>query len=178
MRLTMVVVALVLMTGCTASGRTKADSPAAENPSTAESPSGQVTDSGPSRPSAVAGEACDGTPALTSAGFLEVHGISQDAELWGLLFAEVPFERGQEVKIVWRMTGAGPFKASASLPSGERAEPVWLEDHGGSNWQRPGYEWGTGWVFPKAGCWKVELSRTRGSGHVWLRVVNGPAHGR
>jgi hypothetical protein len=136
-----------------------------------------VTDGGPARRSAVAGKACDGTPALTSGEFLEVRGISQDAELWGLLFAKVPFERGQEIKIVWRMTGEGPLKASASLPSGERAELVWLEDHGGSNWQRPGYEWGTGWVFPKAGCWKVELSRTHGSGHVWLKV-GGPARGR
>jgi len=108
---------------------------------------------------------------LTSAnGFLEVRGVSRDAEVWGLLFMEAPFARGREVKIVWRMTGEGPLRVSAVLPGGKRTQPIWLEDHGGSTWQRPGYEWGTGWKFPKAGCWKIELTRTRGSGHVWLRV--------
>ncbi|MDA0637089.1 hypothetical protein OUY22_27110 [Nonomuraea sp. MCN248] len=104
-------------------------------------------------------------------GFREVRGTSRDAELWGLPFAEAPFEAGAEVKIVWRMTGDGPLKVSATGPGGKRAKLVWMEEHGGSNWRRPGHEWGTGWVFPTPGCWKVELSRTRGSGHVWLRVA-------
>lgn len=123
------------------------------------------------------GETCDGTPVLTSAGLAEVRGISQDAESWGLLFAEVPFERGQEVKIVWRMTGEGPLKASASLPSGERASWCGWKITAGRTGSAPATSGGTGWVFPKAGCWKVELSRTRGSGHVWLKV-GGPARGR
>ncbi|MEU4571629.1 hypothetical protein ACBI99_41795 [Nonomuraea sp. ATR24] len=105
----------------------------------------------------------------SEAGFPEVKGAGRGAELWGLLFAEVPFEAGAEVKIVWRMTGEGPLRAAASL-DGRRARLVWLEEHSGSSWRRPGREWGTGWVFPEPGCWKVELSRTRGSGYVWLDV--------
>ncbi|MET8990283.1 hypothetical protein ABZW49_32940 [Nonomuraea wenchangensis] len=105
-------------------------------------------------------------------GFPEVRGTGEGVELWGLLFGEVPVRRGVEVKIVWRMTGEGPLrKVEATLPDGARARLAWgPEEHGGSNWQRPGQEWGTGFVFPKRGCWKVELTRDRGKGHVWLRV--------
>jgi hypothetical protein len=57
------------------------------------------------------------------------------------------------------------------LPDGTRAKP-WFgpEEHGGSTWRRPGEEWGTGFVFPKAGCYRVEVTRTRGSGYLWLPV--------
>lgn len=30
------------------------------------------------------------------------------------LFARVPFKRGKEVKIVWRMTGSRPLKVTAT----------------------------------------------------------------
>ncbi|MGA5757248.1 hypothetical protein [Nonomuraea bangladeshensis] len=105
-------------------------------------------------------------------GFPEVRGTGEGAELWGLLFGEVPLRRGAEVKIVWRMTGDGPLrKVEATLPDGTRARLAWgPEEHGGSNWRRPGQEWGTGFVFPERGCWKVELTRDHGKGHVWLRV--------
>jgi hypothetical protein len=116
--------------------------------------------------------ACHGTSVVTQGdGFPEVRGVSRDAEVWGLLFAPVPFQRGKEVKIVWRMTGEGPLKVTAVLADGTRAKPTFgPEQHGGSTWHRPGEEWGTGFVFPKAGCYRVDLTRTRGSGHLWLRV--------
>ncbi|TDE58215.1 hypothetical protein E1295_06340 [Nonomuraea mesophila] len=106
-------------------------------------------------------------------GFPEVRGTARDAELWGLLFVgETPLRHGDEVKIVWRMTGEGPLRVAASLPDGTAATLAWgPEEHDGSSWRRPGQEWGTGFVFPEPGCWKVELTRTRGSGHVLLEVV-------
>lgn len=115
---------------------------------------------------------CHGTPVISQGdGFPEARGVSRDAEVWGLLFAPVPFERGKEVKIVWRMTGEGPLKVTAALPDGTRAKPTFgPEQHEGSSWRRPGEEWGTGFVFPKAGCYRVNLTRTRGSGHLWLPV--------
>ncbi|MFC5834027.1 hypothetical protein [Nonomuraea insulae] len=89
-----------------------------------------------------------------------------------MLFVEAPpLKRGAQIKIVWRMTGEGPLHVKATLPDGTAAKRAWgPEEHGGSSWQKPGQEWGTGLVFPKPGCWKVELTRTRGSGHVWLPV--------
>jgi hypothetical protein len=154
--------ALVLLAaGCATAGDRTTTAP---TPAPAADPPSALA-SGP------AGKTCGGTAMfVSSTGFREVRGESVDAELWGLLFAEVPFEAGAEVKIVWRMTGEGPLRAVASRADGREAELVWLEDHGGSSWRRPGHEWGTGWVFPEAGCWKVELTRTRGSGQVWLDV--------
>ncbi|TDD24903.1 hypothetical protein [Nonomuraea diastatica] len=115
---------------------------------------------------------CADAVAPAGGGFPEVQGTARDAELWGLLFVkETPLHHGDEIKIVWRMTGEGPLHVRATLPDGAAATLVWgPEEHSGSSWRRPGQEWGTGFVFPKPGCWKVELTRTRGSGHVWLPV--------
>ncbi|MEU1384712.1 MULTISPECIES: hypothetical protein [unclassified Nonomuraea] len=99
--------------------------------------------------------------------------MSADAEVWGLLFVSgLPLHRKETTKIVWRMTGEGPLTVRASLPDGTAARLAWgPEEHGGSSWHRPGDEWGTGLVFPKPGCWKIELSRTHGKGHLWLPVA-------
>ncbi|GIH25003.1 hypothetical protein Aph01nite_33130 [Acrocarpospora phusangensis] len=102
----------------------------------------------------------------------EVQGVARGVELWALLFAPSPFPAGKEVKIVWRMTGSGPLTVAATLPDGTAAQLKWgPEEHGDSNWERPGEEWGTGFVFPKAGCWKFHLTRTAGDGDVWLPVA-------
>ena len=140
-----------------------AGTPGATGAPGAESPVPVVT---------VDGAGCRGSAVSQGDGFPEVRGTGEGVELWGLLFGEVPLRRGVEIKIVWRMTGEGPLrKVEATLPDGARARLAWgPEEHGGSNWRRPGQEWGTGFVFPERGCWKVELTRDRGKGHVWLRV--------
>ncbi len=88
-----------------------------------------------------------------TAGIPERQGAGDGATLWALLFLKEPvLTAGTEVKVVWRMTGSGRFAISATGPDGATIEPVWGPDaHGGSNWGRPGEEWGTGWVFPHAG---------------------------
>jgi hypothetical protein len=102
----------------------------------------------------------------------ELRGVARGADLWALAFAPLPFARGKEIKIVWRMTGSGPLEISAILPDGTRAKRTFgPEEHSGSSWHRPGQEWGTGFVFPKAGCWRLHLARTTGAGDVWLPVV-------
>jgi hypothetical protein len=86
-----------------------------------------------------------------------------------LPFAPVPLPVGKEVKIVWRMTGSGPLRITATRSDGMSARRTFgPEEHTGSNWNRPGDEWGTGFVFPEAGCWDLHLARTLGSGDVWL----------
>src|SRR5690606_33564839 len=116
------------------------------------------------------GVGCKGTPVYLGEGFPEVRGTAEGAELWALLFVRAtPLKRGDEVKAVGRITGGGPLTVRASLPGGTKAKLIWgPEEHGGSSWRKPGQEWGTGFVFPKAGCWKIELTRTHGSGHIWL----------
>ncbi|HZD72327.1 MAG TPA: hypothetical protein VE776_00285 [Actinomycetota bacterium] len=102
-------------------------------------------------------------------GFVEVRGSARNATLWGLVFARVPLPVGEEVKIVWRMTGSGTLRLAATLSDGTPAGRTFgPQAHAGSNWKRPGQEWGTGFVFPKPGCWDLHLSRTSGVGDVWL----------
>lgn len=161
---------LIVAVGCAAGGQVAepGSAPATVDRVTSQAPAGTPTP-GTTTSTKVG---CHGTSVITQGdGFPEVRGISRDAEVWGLLFAPVPFKRGKDVKIVWRMTGEGPLKVTAALADGTRAKPTFgPEQHGGSTWHRPGEEWGTGFVFPKAGCYRVNLTRTHGSGHLWLPV--------
>jgi hypothetical protein len=102
----------------------------------------------------------------------EIQGAGDGVSLWALLFLTGPrLVSGKETKIVWRMTGAGDLTIEATGPDGRTAEPRWLETHGDSTWSRPGDEWGTGWVFPAAGCWTVRAVRDGGASAVLtLRV--------
>jgi hypothetical protein len=103
----------------------------------------------------------------------EVQGNGQGATLYGLIMlaTPLPIRTGQEVKIVWRMTGSGPLRLSATSPQGRAVALRWgPEPHGGSNYERPGEEWGAGYLFGSAGCWHLRAQRTQGSADVWLRV--------
>jgi hypothetical protein len=100
---------------------------------------------------------------------IEVRGTGRGVELWALPFAPLPLPVGKEVKIVWRMTGSEPLDVTATHHDGTPARYTFgPQEHDWSNWNRPGQEWGTGFVFPKAGCWGFHLARTSGSGDVWL----------
>lgn len=102
-------------------------------------------------------------------GLIEVRGTARDAQLWGLVFAGVPLPVGQEVKIAWRMTGEGPLQLVVTRSDGTPARLLaGPGQHGSSTWNRPGQEWGSVLVFPKAGCWDFHLARTLGAGDVWL----------
>jgi hypothetical protein len=99
----------------------------------------------------------------------EFEGTSADASLWTLLFN--PLATGQDIKMVWRMTGSGDLHVVALGPQGQQVQPDWgPEAHSGSNWQRPGAEWGTGFTFPAAGCWDMRATRENASGDVWLVI--------
>jgi hypothetical protein len=86
--------------------------------------------------------------------------------LWALFFptAEGPgVKAGREAKIVWKIDGSGTFTISATGPGGATTSPSWgPTPHGSSTWERPGDEWGTGWVFPAAGCWTVRAATSDG----------------
>lgn len=107
------------------------------------------------------------TPSAT--GMLEVRGTtSGKTELWALLFNTMVAK--QELKIVWRMTGDGDMQVVARGPRGTSISPTWIEAHSGSNWPRPGAEWGTGFTLPTSGCWDFRVSRKNATGDVWLLV--------
>lgn len=108
----------------------------------------------------------DGTPN-------EVHGTSVHGQLWGLALGpgHVPPRSGDDLKIVWRMTGTGPLRVTLIAPDGRRRPLVFgPEAHTVSNYHRPGDEWGTGFRFSSPGCWHIKLTRTTTSGDVWLTV--------
>lgn len=108
---------------------------------------------------------------LSAAGQPERQGVGDGATLWALFFAPKAVA-GQEIKIVWRMTGDGDLTMDAVGPDGETTKPSWgPEPHGSSSYRRPGDEWGTGWVFPTKGCWTVNAVRTTGKAHLTIRVA-------
>ena len=45
------------------------------------------------------------------------------------------------------------------------------EAYGGSSWVKPGDEWGTGFIFPEAGCWGVHAQRDDLVGDLYLLGV-------
>lgn len=132
-----------------------------------------ATTTADSPPSSSDGQACDQTP-IQASGFPEVQGIGRDATIYGLLFPTHPgpVRSGEELKIVWRMTGQGDLSVSYFAPDGRPGVLTFgPEAHGGSTFQRPGDEWGTGFSFDAAGCWRIHLERSVGSGDVWLAVT-------
>lgn len=120
------------------------------------------------------------SPANTSTqGFREIFGTAVGhEELWALPFVPrgaswaqadaAAFDGlvGKEIKIVFAMTAMHlPFTARG--PGGQTLAPAWGPSlHSSSNWARqPGSEWGAGFVFPTAGCWRVDVGVY---GTVWL----------
>jgi len=69
------------------------------------------------------------------------------------------------------MTGTGTLTLMGKGPNGHLVKPDWgPEGHGGSNWDRPGDEWGSGFTFPVAGCWDIRATRADIAGDVYIIV--------
>jgi hypothetical protein len=110
----------------------------------------------------------------TETGFSEIQAdMNSDGEVWALLFFGAA-HANQEAKIVWRITGdETPVAIEARHEDGSVISPIWgPEYHDSSNWERPGDEWGTGFNFPKAGCWTLTVTRGATSGDIRLEVVS------
>ena len=130
---------------------------------TPASPSPSVVASSPS---------CVASADLGSGGLPERQGVGTGTTLWGLFFLTGPIVERSEVKVAWRMTGTGTFSIEATGPGARTVRPVWgPEAHSGSNWARPGEEWGTGWVFPVPGCWTFVATRGEGRGRLSVLVA-------
>src|SRR5580700_8068786 len=105
----------------------------------------------------------------------EVEGTGHGATLWGLLMFPhpLPARVGDQEKIVWRMTGTGMLTLAAISPDGKHHRLAWGPDaHSGSNWDKPGDEWGAGYVFTTPGCWDLRAIRGDAIADAWIQVVS------
>lgn len=85
---------------------------------------------------------------------------STTIETWALLYAPPPWTAGQEVKVVWRSTGTGEFRVVAVGPRSQQVPPEsGPTQHVGSNWDRPGEEWGTIFRLDEPGQWRLQVRR-------------------
>ena len=120
------------------------------------------------------GSLCPVTPLVTSNGWNELHAdVVGDGDVWALLLLGPTSSVNSATLIVWRATGSGAFQVYASGPGNARLLPVNSPDShpGGSNWQRPGDELQTNFVFPAPGCWQLQVTRgTDLTASIWLNV--------
>ena len=103
-----------------------------------------------------------------------MEGTGHGATLWGLLMFPhaLPARVGDQEKIVWRMTGNGTLTLQAIDPDGKYHQLAWgPAAHLSSNWDKPGDEWGAGYVFTAPGCWDLRAIRSHATADVWIRVV-------
>src|SRR5256885_17067640 len=78
-------------------------------------------------------------------GGVPVRARSTHGEAWALAFGTFPPTVGQDLKIVWRVTGRGPVRVAFRDPSGHEHSLTFGPDaHSASSLQRPGRERGTG----------------------------------
>jgi hypothetical protein len=83
----------------------------------------------------------------------------------------LPIRVGEEVKIVWRMTGRGAIRLTSRSPRGQLIPLVFgPSPHAASSYTRPGDEWGAGYRFSQPGCWQLRAQRAQAAGDVWLSV--------
>jgi hypothetical protein len=105
---------------------------------------------------------------------VEVKGTSRTGQLYGLIFQNGPITTHTEVKIAWRITGTGSGKLTTSVtsPSGRLEAELWgPELHGGSNYARPGTEYGTGYIFDEPGCWRLHFVNGDNEADAFLQVA-------
>ena len=129
----------------------------------------QTTTSAPTETAKLGGPNCHPPSSINATG--EIQGTAQGVELWALLAGRL--QAKEQIKIVWRITGNGTdFHVVALGPQGIRAPLIFgPEQHRGSNWNRPGAEWGTGFSLPVAGCYDFHVTSGTASGDVWLIVT-------
>lgn len=116
------------------------------------------------------------TPPSPSGAFpAEVYGTAANGTVWAWLQGDYPPRHGVEDKTVWRLGGepaAGEPEFLLVGPGGAPGRLDWgPEAHGGSTWNRPGAEFGTGLMLPAPGCWDVNVTFGNLHGDVYVVVT-------
>lgn len=145
-----VIITVTILTGCTTTGPSRLPTP-------------NQPDS--SRPA----DQCqyghgDQTSPLIGHGRLTMRGL--------VMTTQRTFHTGDSIKFVWRITGHGPARFSATGPAGTPLRPDWgPESHGtASNFSAPGDEWGMAFTFPAPGCWTINASRGRATSQAGVEI--------
>jgi hypothetical protein len=114
-------------------------------------------------------------PSPTGAFTGEVYGTAVGGTVWGWFMQAYPPQAGVEDKTVWRLDTTNGVGSPNFKLVGPARQPGHLdfgpEEHGGSTWNRPGREFGTGLVFTAAGCWDVHVTLGQLSGDVYVLVT-------
>ncbi len=104
-----------------------------------------------------------------------MYGTATGGTVWAWFMAAYPPTAGTEDKTVWRLDGIEAFGQPTFALVGQAGQHGQLtfgpEEHLGSSWNRPGHEFGTGLLFPAAGCWDVHVTLGRLVGDIYV-VVN------
>jgi hypothetical protein len=115
------------------------------------------------------------SPVTLGRGFPEVKGSSKRIQLWGLIMVDGPdnpVHVGNQVKIVWRITGSGELRLTSVAPDGRSHPLQWGPDeHLSGTFRRPGQEWGAGYLFTQPGCWDLHAARGTATADVWLNIA-------
>lgn len=106
----------------------------------------------------------------------EVYGTTTDGTVWAWFMAAYPPQAGVSDKTIWRLDGPGISAAAPTFflvgPASQTAHLDWGPAfHDSSNWNRPGDEYGTGLLFPAAGCWDVHVTVGQVTGDVYVVVI-------
>lgn len=165
----------VLLLVASAAGCTGTTDPQAATASTSVVLSDPTTTSHSSTPSGQASTECvtntQPEPAPGGIRLPEAELVPDGLDGWALLFPrEPPWPQDEQAKVVWKVDGEGELTAVALGPSGERVEPEVLTPQG-SNWDRPGDEWGSLWAFPRPGCWQLRVTRNGDSASFDVLIV-------
>jgi hypothetical protein len=119
------------------------------------------------------------SPASPSVGEIVQATGSEGVTAFGLLFGAeadaIPGD-GSTVKMAVRMTGAGELAVHLIGPDGSEEPLAWgPEPHGGSNFDRPGQEWGIGFSPDAPGCWQIAFERgDKDRADFWFDVGEQP----
>ena len=108
---------------------------------------------------------------ISNTGYREAQGTTRGTTLWVLFEGGFPTARSDS-KLIWRLDPhfQQPLQFVGLGPQGQHQLPLFVTAHGGSNWNRPGDEWGTGFHFPVAGCWDMRVAGGTTLGDVWIVI--------